>query len=346
MFQLNNLTPFTADRALITNLEGDHLLVVGVKATFDLKANNPPELAAVQDPVTVTPLFVGDDAQATMLRDVELTMDHDGTDVVVNGIAHAPGGKPTDSVLTSVKIDQIEAQAMVTGDRVWTESVLHVVPSDAQPFVTMPIIYERAFGGGHATDAGEVWDERNPIGNGYCEDPARLIGQSVPNVEDPNALIKRAKGRQICPVAGFASRPGSWAPRSALGGTYDDAWLKNRMPHWPHDLQSGFFRVAAPSLQSAKVFRGHEQVTLRNLTPEGMMQFAIPRVAPIVRVQMRQERVSIPVAMRRIIIEPSLGKLVLFWRATMNCGQSGRRVERISIDQKRIVRAGEEATIA
>lgn len=346
MLQLRNLTAFAADRALITNAAGDHLLVVGVKATFDLKAGASPEFAAVQEPVAVAPQFVGDDAQATLLRDVELTMDHDGTDIVVNGVAHAPGGKPALSVLTSVKIDQIESQAMVTGDRVWTESMLHVVPSAAQPFVTMPMLYERAFGGGHAIDTGDVWDERNPIGRGYCEDPARLIGKPVPNVEDPAAMISRAKSRQLFPIAGFSARPAAWMPRRGFGGTYDDAWLKNRMPHWPHDLQNDYFRVASQALQSPKTLRGHEQVTLRNLSPEGLLKFTLPRVAPIVRVQMKGERVSIPVAMRRVILEPGLGKLVLFWRATMNCGQSGRLVQTISVDQKRIVRAGEEMTIA
>lgn len=346
MLQLRNLTAFAADRALITNADGDHLLVVGVKATFDLKAGKAPELAVVQEPVVAAPQFVGDDVEATLLRDVELSMDHEGTDIVVNGFAHAPNGKPALTVSTSVKVDQLEAQAVVSGDRVWTKSLLHIVPSDAQPFAKMPLLYERAFGGGHATDTGDVWDERNPIGLGYCEDPSQLIGKPVPNVEGPNALISRAKARQILPVAGFSARPAAWMPRRSLGGTYDDAWLKNRMPHWPHDLKSDYFRVAAPALQSAKTLRGHEQITLRNLSPEGTLQFAVPRIVPIVRVQLNGERMSIPVAMRRIIIEPELGKFVLFWRATLSCGQSGRQIQKISVDQKRILRAGEEMTIA
>ncbi len=343
MLQLVNLTQMASERALLTGVDGQHVLVVVIKATFDLAQGAAPVMSGVQEPVVKTPLYLGDDPKATLLRDLELTLDHPGTDVVVNGSAHAPGGKMVSEVLAGVTVGPVSARVRVTGPRVWVRGLTGVVPDAPEPFARMPIIYENAWGGGQETAKGPIWDERNPAGSGFAADPAQLLGQPAPTVEDPDDPVGRATARAVTPVAGFAAQPVTWFPRRGMGGTYDEHWQNTRMPFWPDDVQPGFFRVAAPALQSPKTLRGHEPVSLRNLTPDGEMAFRIPRVIPTVRTMVAGRWVQQEVNMRRIIIEPDLGKLVLMWRAVYPCGADGRKITRISVDQKRIVRADAQA---
>ncbi len=339
MLQLVNLTQLASERALLTAVDGQHALVVVVKATFDLKTGARPQLSKVQEPVIEAPLFLGEDPNATILRDAELTLDHPGTDVVVNGCAHAPAGRPASVVLASVQVGPVQAKAQVTGPRNWVRGLLGVVPDTPATFEKMPITYENAFGGGQETDQGRIWDMRNPAGSGFASDPGLLIGTPAPTVEDPDSPVTRATAKANVPIAGFSAQPVTWTPRRDLGGTYDAAWQDTRMPFWPDDVQPGYFRVATPALQSQTVLQGHEQVRLRNMTPEGLMEFRLPRLIPTVRTQSAGRWSQQEVNLRRVIIEPDLGKLVMMWRSVCLCGADGRKIKRISVDQKRIVRA-------
>ena len=342
MLQIVNLTKLASERALLTGLDGQHVLVVGIKGTWDLAADGTTALAEVQEPVALAPTHLNDDEGATRLRDRQLTLDHDGTDVIINGAAHAPGGRPATEVVVKVTVGRVTLAFKVVGDRTWQRGLTGVGPDDPQPFTTMPILYERAFGGGHPVDAapGIRFDERNPAGCGYCTEPGRLVGTPVPNLEPLDDPIFRARSGAEREVIGLSARPGHWRPRRDLGGTYDAAWQKERLPFWPADTQTGFFRCAAPPLQLAKPLIGHETITLENMSPSGLLSFKVPRLVPTVRAKLGLTYIPMQAHLRRVIVEPDLGKLVLFWRAVLPCGLRGREIEKISVDQKRIVRPG------
>ena len=342
MLQIVNLTKLASDRALLTGLDGQHVFVVGVKATYDLAADGTTTLSDTQEPISLAPLHLGGDESATLLRDSDLTLDHDGTDVIINGSAHAPGGRPAPEVVVKVSVEKVSLAFKVLGNRTWQRGLTFVVPDDPEPFTTMPILYEKAFGGGHQIDAapGRTFDERNPAGCGYCTEPGRLIDTPVPNIEQLDDPITRARGGAEYPVIGLAARPVHWRPRRDLGGTYDAAWQKERLPFWPADTRTGFFRCAAPELQLQKTLVGHETITLENMTPSGRLTFKVPRLVPTVRTRLDGTWIQQGVNLRRIIVEPDLGKLVLLWRSVLPCGLRGRQIERTAVDQKRIVRPG------
>ncbi len=323
-------------------LDGAPVAVTIIKATFDISDPAHPVMAATQEPVIITPMFVADDPAATVLRCVENTPDHDGTDVIINACAHAPDGVPVETMQVDARIADRQIAMSVTGNRVWEKRMLQVRPSAPDPFTKMPLIYERAFGGGHASSSGAtpVEDRRNPAGCGYCEDATALIGTPVPNIEWPDSLLSRAKNTVQTPVAGFAAIPPSWEPRSTLAGTYDDLWERTRMPHWPVDAQPDFFRVAHPALQFSEALRGHEIITLTNMTANGSLSFRLPRLIPTVRNRIHGAWSRQQVPLRRVIIEPEQNRLVMVWRALTLCGSDPRVIEKTTVDLRRMVRAG------
>lgn len=342
MLQFVNLTPLAAQQSFLTEPSGNYVMVTAIKATYDLSEPQTPVLASDQEPIVVAPVFLGEVGQSTMLRPSDLGLDHDGTDVIVNASAHAPGGQPVQRMNVCVDVDGVVARIVVTGDRRWQRSGNALRPSAPATFVRMPLVYERAFGG---SDGAEE-DPRNPVGVGFCTDLRRLDGQLLPNLEDPDALVTQAKTRMRPPVAGFSAIPAHWEPRLGLSGTFDATWQGERFPDWPTDTDRRHLRVATPALCLTRTLRGHETVTLQGLTPDGDLRFRVPRLIPTLRSLKRSGWVDQSPVLRRMLIEPDLGKLVLMWRATLDLGRSPRAVTRSTLDLRRLVRAGETASIA
>src|SRR6185312_7848826 len=122
--------------------------------------------------------------------------------------------------------------------------------SDPEPFDTIPLIYERAFGGWdrRSEDANEHRCEmRNPAGVGFRD---RSLGGDddlvLPNLEHPDHPF-RSYG-DAPPPAGFGFIAPNWQPRLALAGTFDVAWDRTRKPLLPKDFDRRFFNAASPGL--------------------------------------------------------------------------------------------------
>src|SRR5262249_19035840 len=160
------------------------------------------------------------------------------------------------------------------GDRVWQAGLVLTTASRPKPFATMPLVWERAFGG---TDHKEgqpdrlYAEDRNPIGAGFriANGQKKLDGLPLPNLEDPRDLIASWKGRPA-PV-GFSPTCPAWEPRRKLAGTYDADWLRHRIPYLPRDFDPRFFQTAPPGLAAPGHFQGGEEVEVRGATPDGLL---------------------------------------------------------------------------
>src|SRR5204862_3276586 len=99
------------------------------------------------------------------------------------------------------------------------------------PFTSMPLCWERAYGG--KAPGSTAFEPRNPIGRGFGETRQQLHDQRLPNVEDPAAPIRRWRDRPV--PAGFGALAGHWSPRRERAGTYDEAWRRQKLPLFPDD---------------------------------------------------------------------------------------------------------------
>ena len=337
MLQLQNNTPYQAERAAVVDKDGNQVWVVVVKATYVVTDDGGTKLAPEQEPVCRAPRYAGEPGQSSLLREAELIPEHPGTDVTVLGTAHAPGGQPIATLSVSVSVGPVRKVLRVTGDRVWAKGVLSPRMTEPASFVTMPITYERAYGGtsGPASGVPER-DPRNPIGTGFASRAEWLVGRALPNIEDPEALIERWDSRPS--PAGLGPIPADWSPRLERAGTFDAQWGRTRMPLLPTDYDARHAQSAHPDLLAAEALRGGEMAVLENLTPNSRWSFRIPRAYLALTTVTRTGRVHQAAQLDRVIIEPDSRTVCTVWRAALNCRARVRDVIRTVVDTKRLVR--------
>ncbi|MDR2668894.1 MAG: DUF2169 domain-containing protein, partial [Desulfovibrio sp.] len=184
-----------------------------------------------------------------------------GAEVLVAGFCRALGKKPVPALEVSFRVGPVRRRLAVFGDR---ERLPGGGISDPVPFVSMPLTWDRAFGGPDFP--------ANPQGRGLGS--GNKTAPQAPNIEDPEHLILLGDDRPE-PACPFALDPGNLA-RRALSGTYDRTWLETRWPALPDDVNPEFFYSAQPvqrltgrnASDAPPFFRGDEAVELIGMSHE------------------------------------------------------------------------------
>ena len=319
MLQVRNDTPFVVVLLLFPDEQGIETVYVTVKATFDMRPGGL-EVAAVQRPLFVMDEYWGSPEHSSLKYASEAHLMRPGTDVVVIGEAHAPRGCPTDSCPVSVQVGSMRKTLIVSGDRIWRGGTVSPRISPPEPFLKLPLVYERAFGGKHETRAGNwVYEPRNPVGTGFRgkRSASEMLEMRLPNLEDPAERITSITDSPA-PV-GFGYTASSWDPRRTFAGTYDQAWQTHRAPYLPLDFKPAFFEAASPGLHSPRPLTGGEPVELVNLSPSGAARFRLPRCELRAAVRVASSEEHPPLLLDRVLIEPGASRLCMLWRGAVPC---------------------------
>lgn len=252
-------------------------------------------------------------------------------DVILVGRAYAPGGKPVQALVATLTVARMSRSIAVFGDRVWKRGsgfTSGPAMTSPEPFLSMDVIYERAFGGIDLDDKqkGE-WSRANPVGTGIVAKARRgdADGTPLPNIEDPSDLIASIGDRPKPVGFGYCGR--GWEPRVKYAGTYDKRWRDQRAPLRPHDIDPRYFNGAHPDLQSPKYLAGGERVEIVNLCPSReKVEFELPRVRPRValagpgidggaaRGRRAASPVDLPLNLDTVCFIPDEDKLYMIWR--------------------------------
>lgn len=283
-----NATPYKLQGLLMADQNGQLAYVMVVCATFAFDDQGEPFAAPTQVAVPAGDLPYGEPGRSSIRFDSAALTHKPMVDVVVQACAHAPGGQAVERLGVGVRIGGWTKVLQVTGNRSWS-GPLRNKPSAPQPFTTMPVRYERAFGGTVLDGEGviQACHVANPVGVGYMD--ACLPDTDVPNIELPDQLLD-ARG-DACAVAGFGVVARNWSPRVALAGTYDQAWVKQRSPVLPVDFNVAHHQGAPLDQQFPGDLAG-EPVMLRHLTPEGTWQFRMPRLSVPMQLMQAHGKVS------------------------------------------------------
>lgn len=332
MLQLKNDTPFKADIALFPNERGVDTLYVTIKATFTLQES--VTLAEQQEPVRLADEYQGEPGRTSLKYSSDVHLTKPATDVIVIGSAHAPDGKPVASLDVSVSVGERRKTIRVFGDRKWYRSENDLRISAPEPFVTMPLVHERAFGGIHETEQKTLFEPRNPVGIGFIgeRELAEMDRQPLPNLEDPAHLIA-SPGDQPPPACFSAIAP-SWEPRKSFAGTYDAVWQKGRAPYLPEDFQSRFFNAAHTDLAGSGYLQGGEQVVITNMAPRGILRFDLPSCALDVSVQIGECTKRPPMNLETVLIEPDESRFSMLWRSFVECDKKALKVSQVTVAMK------------
>jgi hypothetical protein len=237
-----------------------------VKGVFELA--NCCTAATVEDPLHLVSgdVWIGDPPRSSSHYESDFVPVKPRADMLCVGKAYSPAGRSVHECLVSFGVGKWSKTIRVVGNRVWQTRFknLLVASSDPEPFVSMPVSFEYAFGGAdpHLTKEPQTF-AANPIGKGYCKSGEGIDGLPLPNLEDPAYPIKSWKD-QPRPM-GFGPVGRTWQPRLRKAGTYDEKWIKERAPLLPLDFDEGFYNCAPEDQQLSGYLRGDEEVRVTNM---------------------------------------------------------------------------------
>ncbi len=305
----------------LPDARGADALGVVIKGSFGL--DGAPLSPDQQAPVEPADRYTGEPGRSSLAAAGEVHPCRPATDVLLVGRAHAPGGEPVTELALSLRVGPIKRTLRVVGDRCWQKSGGGLEPSAPAPFFAMPLVWERAFGGPEVAE--------NPVGlgaaNGRTDD--EHAGAPLPNLERPEAPLV-SPGDPPMPACTGPVAPG-WAPRAALGGTYDEAWRRQRAPYLPEDFDPRFLNVAPAEQVAPGYLRGGEAVALSGASPAGELALTLPTVTPRVEVELAGRAEAPDVHLEAVLLEPDLGRLCLLWRATVPCDGEVSRIRSIVV---------------
>ncbi|TGT20411.1 DUF2169 domain-containing protein, partial [Mesorhizobium sp. M4B.F.Ca.ET.172.01.1.1] len=114
-------------------------------------------------------MHTGDAGFSATLWESDFAFHKPRCDVIVNGFAYAPGGRPAERVLVGVKLGNWSKRFEVVGHREWRAIGPMFTATAPRPFLKLPISYDVAWGGVDRLDPDDkppASYKYNPVGTG------------------------------------------------------------------------------------------------------------------------------------------------------------------------------------
>ena len=330
MLQLKNNTRFNASMALFPNEAAVDTLYVMVKATFNI--GKDITLADEQSPLMKSDIYWSEPGKSSVKYGSDMHIGKPATDIVMLGHACAPKQKEVNELDVMLSVGKVKKSVCVLGDRHWKDGKI-TAPAN---FKTMAMVYEKAYGGIHIHD-GQIVDAeiRNPVGRGFAgkRKLEEMNGVPLPNLEDPEQLIRQHTDQPVLACFGFCAP--NWLPRAAFAGTYDEGWQRNLAPYLPQDFDKRFLNMAHPDLIYPGFLQGGEPVQIAGMHPRGPLQFEVPQARLITRVTMAGAKEEPDFNLETLIIEPNTLIASVVWRAALPCDKKALKISEVTISLSR-----------
>ncbi len=327
MLQLNNNTPFATKMALFPDEQGVDTLYLLVRASFNI--GKDWTLCNEQAPPVEADIYRGEPNDSSIKYASDMHTGKAASDIIVLGKACAHDRQEVQQLDASVTVGKVSKTVRVFGNRQWING--HI--SKPEAFTTMPIIYEKAFGGVDKSQAeAPVSFDKNPIGQGFNKHQSAdsMNGTILPNLEDPQNLIKEFKDNPH--PACFASASPAWKPRMQYAGTYDEDWQNTRAPFLPTDFNKHFCNTAHEDLIYPGFLQGGESVEVTNMHPAGTIRCQLPKINLSSNIQVKDQQFQPKFNLETLLIEPNLLQLSMTWRAAFQCDKKALKIDNIDIN--------------
>jgi hypothetical protein len=329
MLRIDNRTPFASMLVPAIDERGGGYAFVVLKGTYALEPGRAPRLAEEQLPLQPADAAWGEPGRSSIRYACDLLPPKPGTDVVLVGSAHARSA--VSELDVTLRAGALQKTVRVIGDRVFYRRLGSFAISDAAPFTSMPLVYERAFGGAD----GDAHEPRNHVGVGFVAPSggADLEGRRLPNLEDPAALLRAPGDRP--PPAGFGFVSPSWMPRLAYAGTFDERWRREQCPLLPEDFDRRFYHAAHPDLCAARPFVGGEAIAATHALPGGRkLELQLPAPSLALTSRFKRRRLENRFALGTVLIDTDRLLLLLTWTAVIPCGRELLMIDSVKIAEE------------
>lgn len=234
---------------------------------------------------------------------------------LVAGRCWAPRGETRVASRVRVRVGSLVKTLAIFGDRYWKlVAGMMTGITDPEPFSSMPIVWERAFGGPDF-----AW---NVAGKGLVPVEApRGTRLPLPNVEYLDRLVTHPSHRPQPACFGLVDP--SWKPRRDRIGTCDAQWRDTLWPGLPMDCDLHFFNWASDDQILPGFFAGNETFEIENMNPDfPLLKGRLPAVRQRVvleRAEPRSREVRIQeldVVMDTLWLFPEIRSGIVVHRAT------------------------------
>ena len=342
--ELINATRMVAGYNMGLEPSGRELLVVVIKGTFRFPLPGEPAdhfaLHEQQVPLVMADTFTGEPGYSAPVYEVDFAPRKPRCDILLLGSAYAPEGKPTTRLEAGLRVGNWSKSLAVVGPRHWECGLVGATASHPGAFIKQPISYDVAFGGTdlHHKDPSEhAAFMPNPVGRGFHKHIKVdwVEGKPLPSTEEINQPVRDPSGNYR-PMA-FGSLGRGWNSRSRFAGTYDDAWLEKHFPFLPPDFDEQYFQAAPIDQQVPLGFFNERpiEVTLVNLTPEGLTRFTIPNlIAPVNVFPKKGEREDYTATLDTVLIEPDQQRFSLTWRVARPLKKNMFEIAQVLVGKK------------
>jgi hypothetical protein len=331
---LSSATDATVELLPLLAPGGGEAIVVVVKQRFRVSLGKVARAPGAKVNVADVPWDEDAPEKSSVKLASDLCLVKPATDVLVTGAAIAPGGAMVKQLDVTLRVGPLQKMVRVYGPRIWRQGVVGLTLSPPEPFERVELRWENAWGGRDDSDPRKLLeDARNPSGRGLARDPAKLLHQLAPSIEDPSHPLE---GRSPAP-AGVGPIGRNFMPRRKYAGTYDEAWKKTRMPLPPHDYDPRFEQVAPPDQIAQGYLRGGETVGIANASAEGPLAFELPRLAFFVGARLDGELLEHRTAMDTLVLYPDQRAFEMTWRAAIAVPRRSRRLESVQVHEKRVL---------
>ena len=275
-----NQTGFPAEFTMGMDVAGREYLSLVVKGTFAFPASerDPPPRADVQRPLVKADEYTGEPGYSATLWETDFAFRKSMCDVVAQGVAYAPEGRPAERVRVGLRVGDWVKQFDVVGPREWRVIGPAVTATRPLPFRRMPFSYDTAFGGVDRLDPEDdlpaVYED-NPVGRGFAavRNQSRLQSLALPNTEEVGQEVQSPYGRYRPMALGPIGR--GWPERRRYAGTYDQTWIDTVFPFLPADFDERYYQMA-PADQQIPFPAPGTPVIVVGMTERGRETFRLP----------------------------------------------------------------------
>jgi hypothetical protein len=335
MPDLRTATAATVDVVPQLGMDGRSLAVVIIKRAFQVTPRNQvAPLAEATIRHADEPL--AEEPPSSIRFPSDVCIHKPSTDVVMVGSAVAPDGRKVTELDVFLRVGPVTRSLRVTGARAWYRTGSGLALSSPQPFESVPLTWENAYGGFDASDPKQppLEEPRNPVGRGVARDPATLIHKPGPQIEDPRDPVKF---RGTMSPVGVAPIGRHWEPRRRYTGTMSEAWMEERMPLLPVDFDDRFNQVAPPELITPAYLTGGEVVQAGNVSAEGPMQFTLPRLHFFVGTRTDRGLQEHRPVLDTVLIQGTARAFEMTWRAVVPIPRPADQLKYIQVHDKRVL---------
>lgn len=231
---------------------------------------------------------------------LDMVLPKTAAEFLVSGSAFAPGGRPVQTITTSVRLGTLTKRVAAVGDR----HIEDGVPTQPMPFTEMPMGWDRSYGG--------TKYPQNPLGRGIDEVPIQGVGFRVAL---PNVVLPQGADRPRTPEpVNYGPHDLGWPQRQRLAGTHDQKWLEEDFPGFARDTDWRVFMAASPDQRFAAFLRGDEDYAIANMHPsEPEITGRLPGIQPRILIQRRggSGLEDIPLSLTTVWFFPAHKRLVM-----------------------------------